>query len=81
MSFFSFTEGGSVETVLAGKHYNRTIRIYQYLYAILVRLQCESFEKNVKEGETLLQELTSSEDFQKCLLEVFFEFFLLFLQP
>lgn len=71
-----FTGEGSVEKVLSGKHYNRAIRVYQYLYATLTRLQIESFEKNAKDGDTLLQNLVSSEEFQNCLSEVLLHFFL-----
>ena len=67
----SFQGEGSVEKVLTRKHYNRAIRIYQYLYVALTQRRIESFEKYLSSnGNTILQDLVSSDEFQQCLLEV-----------
>ena len=42
---------GSVEGVLTGKHYNRSIRVHKVIYEALERLHWEEFEKSFTTAE------------------------------
>jgi len=57
---------------MSGKHYNRSIRILQYVYDALTRFRIDKFNEFLKENfrEDALTNLINTEEFQTCLKEV-----------
>ena len=57
---------GSINGVLSGKHYNRSIRCHKLMYEAMQRLQVEAFQESLDEVERV-----NTVDFILCMSESF----------